>query len=111
MTRKNTKKNNKKSKMNTKTQKGKGIFKTEIKSYSHLQYKDNSFVLPNLICPIKGCSGKEFKHRYLKISTRAKAFLLDTNFFDNRYNSFTCMKCGFVQLYSGNIKYESKDLK
>ncbi len=93
-----------------KSQKGSGFFTTEIKKYSNLKYKDSSFVLPNLLCPIKGCNGKEFKHRYLKISTRAKAFLLDTNFFDNKYNSFTCIKCGFVQLYSGKIKYESQNL-
>ena len=109
-----SKKNNKKTKntktvnQTTKTQKGRGIFKTDIKTYSNLKYKDSSFKLSNLVCPVKGCNGKEFKQRMLKISTFGKALLLDTNFFNNKNNAFTCTKCGFIQLYSANITYDSE---
>ncbi len=105
-TRKSSQKKGLKTQNQTQTQKGCGLFTTHIKTYRNLKYKDSKFILPILICPAKGCNGKEFKHKYLKISTRGKSFI-ESNLFSNKHNSFTCMKCGFIQMYSANITYDS----
>jgi predicted nucleic-acid-binding Zn-ribbon protein len=89
----------------SKSQRGKGLFKTDTKKYTQLRYKSQNFVLPKLVCT--KCQGDEFKHKKLKLGTKAKSFLLDTDAFDNTYGAFTCVKCGFVQFYSENTKYES----
>jgi predicted nucleic-acid-binding Zn-ribbon protein len=90
------------------SQKGKGLFSTDVKEYGNLKYKDNSFTLPQLVCTVKGCNGKDFKHRSLKLGTKMKSYLLDTDVFDNAYSAFTCVNCGFVQFYSDNTKFGSK---
>jgi predicted nucleic-acid-binding Zn-ribbon protein len=101
-------KTQKKSK-STRSQHGKGLFKTNTKNYTNLKYKKNNFVLPKLVCT--KCQGDEFKHKKLKLGTKAKSFLLDTDVFDNTYGAFTCVKCGFVQFYSENTKYDSVESK
>lgn len=101
-------KTQKKSK-STRSQHGKGLFKTNTKKYTNLKYKTNSFVLPKLVCT--KCQGDEFKHKKLKLGTKTKSFLLDTDVFDNTYGAFTCVKCGFVQFYSENTKYDSVESK
>ncbi len=97
-------KTQKKSK-STRSQRGKGLFKTNTKKYTDLQYKKSSFVLPVLVCT--KCQGDEFKHRKLKLGTKMKSFLLDGDAFDNTYGAFTCTKCGFVQFYSEKTVYKS----
>lgn len=93
----------------SKSQHGKGLFKTNTKKYTNLQYKDKKFVLPRLVCT--KCQGDNFKHKKLKLGTKAKSFLLDSDAFDNTYGAFTCVNCGFVQLYSENTKYDSIESK
>jgi predicted nucleic-acid-binding Zn-ribbon protein len=110
MTHKTKKHNSKIVKIKTKSQKG-GLFKVKQKEYSNVTYKDSSFSQKKLTCPTKGCNGNIFKHRELKLGTKWKSYLLDTDFFDNKYNSFTCTKCGYVQLYSGRIKYDAEEIK
>ena len=95
---------------NKRSQKGRGLFTTEVKVYSNIKLKDGSFVLNNLACNVKGCNGKAFKHHKVKLGTLAKSFLLDTDFFDNKYNAFTCINCGCVQFYSGRVEYESEKI-
>lgn len=87
------------------TQRGKGLFTTNKKNYTKLQYKQSNFVLPKLVCT--KCNGDVFKHKKLKLGTKTKSFLLEGDVFDNTYGAFTCVKCGFVQFYSENTKYES----
>jgi predicted nucleic-acid-binding Zn-ribbon protein len=103
--------NKSKSKSNKKTSHKGGLFNVKPKEYSNVTYKDSSFVMKKLTCPSKGCNGTIFKHRELKLGTKWKSFLLDTDFFDNKYNSFTCTKCGYVQFYSGRIKYDAEEIK
>ncbi len=93
----------------SKSQRGKGLLKTHTKKYTKLQYRDNDFVLDKLVCT--KCQGDNFKHKKLKLGTKAKSFLLDTDVFDNTYGAFTCVKCGFVQFYSENTKYDSIESK
>ena len=107
---KTKKRNSKMRKTNGNSQKG-GLFKVKPKEYTNVTYKDSSFSQRKLTCPAKGCNGTVFKHRELKLGTKWKSFVLDTDFFDNKYNSFTCTKCGYVQLYSGRIKYDSEEVK
>jgi len=102
---KNKSKVNKKTKVNKTMQNGSGIFGTYPKSYNNLTYKGSNFRLPVLKCTVHGCNGKMFKHRILKINTVGKAILFDSDFFDNSFNSFTCVNCGFVQFYSRNTTY------
>jgi predicted nucleic-acid-binding Zn-ribbon protein len=89
-----------------KSQHGKGLLKTHTKKYTNLRYKNQDFNLPKLVCT--KCNEDEFKHKKLKLGTKVKSFLLDTDVFDNTYGSFTCINCGFVQFYSENTKYDSE---
>ena len=41
----------------------------------------------------------------MKLATRAKGYLLDTNFFDNTFKEFTCVSCGKVEFYSNRLNY------
>ena len=91
-----------------KSQRGKGLFTTNKKKYTNLQYKKSNFVLPVLVCT--KCQGDIFKHKKLKLGTKAKSFLLEGDVFDNTYGAFTCVKCGFVQFYSENTKYISNKI-
>ena len=88
---------------------GAGIFSTDIKTYDNLRYSNSrsSFVLPKLVCTVKGCNGRLFKNHVLKLGTTTKSFLLNTDIFDNSYNAFTCVNCGCVQFYSRNLTYVS----
>lgn len=90
----------------SKSQRGKGLFKTNTKKYTNLRYKEKTFVLPKLVCT--KCQGDDFKHKKLKLGTKTKSFLLDGDAFDNTYGAFTCVNCGFVQFYSENTKYNSE---
>ena len=100
-------------KYSSKAKRGGGLFSTDVKTYTMVKYPNSSFMLPELVCPVRGCNGKEFKNHVLKLGTQTKSFLLDTDVFDNAYNAFTCMNCGFVQFYSRKITYDStkKDSK
>ncbi len=86
---------------------GAGVFSTDVKTYDNLTYPGSSFVLPKLICPVKGCGNDKFKNHVLKLSTTGKAYFLNTDIFDNSYNSFTCVNCGHVQFYSRKLTYKS----
>jgi predicted nucleic-acid-binding Zn-ribbon protein len=88
------------------SQRGKGLFTTNTKKYTNLRYKNRNFELPKLVCT--KCNSDEFKHKKLKLGTKMKSFLLDTDAFDNTYGAFTCTNCGFVQFYSENTKYNSE---
>ena len=98
------KKTNKKS---MKNKRGAGIFSTDVKTYDNLSYPGSGFVLPKLVCPVKGCNGHLFKNHVLKLGTTTKSFLLNTDVFDNSYNAFTCVNCGHVQFYSRKLGYNS----
>ncbi len=93
----------------SKSQRGKGLLNTHTKKYTKLQYRDNDFVLDKLVCT--KCQGDNFKHKKLKLGTKAKSFLLNSDAFDNTYGAFTCVNCGFVQFYSENTKYDSIESK
>ena len=79
-----------KRKISLKTQKGSGLFSTDIKTYKNLIYKENGFTLPELICPVENCNGKLFKKRMLHL-----------------FFSFVCVSCGHVQFYNAGTKYKS----
>jgi hypothetical protein len=80
-----------KRKISLKTQKGRGLFSIDIKSYKNLRYKENGFTLPELICPVENCNGKLFKKRILW----------------NLFFSFVCVSCGHTQFYGLGTKYKS----
>ena len=88
-----------------KTQKG-GLFnKKKPAVYKNINYKKSKtgFSLPELKCPV--CKNNLFKMRRMKLATRAKAFLLDTDFFDNTFKEFTCVSCGKVEFYSDRLNF------
>ncbi len=95
-------------KLKSKSQRGKGLLTTDKKKYTQLRYKNENFILPRLVC--NKCNGDVFKHRKLKLGTKAKSLLLEGDAFDNTYGAFTCVKCGLVQFYSENTKYESNKI-
>lgn len=102
-----TKKTNKNSNKNTnksKTQKG-GVFSKTPSVYKNISYKKskNGFSIPELKCPV--CKNNLFKLRRMKLATRAKGFLLDTDFFDNTFKEFTCVSCGKVEFYSDRLNF------
>lgn len=89
-----------------KNQKGCGITSAPKKTYRNIRYKNSSFVQPELICPIKGCEGKVFKYKGMKIATPLKSFFTPDHFY-NKFFAFTCVNCGYVNIYSSNIKYDA----
>ena len=103
-----TKKTNKKSNKKTnkpKTQKG-GVFnKKNPLVYKNISYKKSNtgFLQNELKCPI--CKHNLFKMRRMKLATRTKGYLLDTDFFDNTFKEFTCVSCGKVEFYSNRLNY------
>jgi len=48
------------------------------------------------------CGHTSFILKTLTLGTKIKAFL-DYDILDNRFKEFTCISCGFVQIYSNNI--------
>jgi predicted nucleic-acid-binding Zn-ribbon protein len=94
-------------KKSLKAKRGGGFFTTDVKTYANLSYPKSDFRLPKLVCTVRGCNGDEFKNHVVKLGTQKKSFLLDTDVFDNAYNAFTCLKCGFVQFYSRKLVYVS----
>ncbi len=92
-----------------KTQKG-GLFnKKKPTIYKNISYKKSKtgFSILELKCPI--CKYNLFKMRRMKLATRAKGLLLDSNLFDNTFKEFTCVSCGKVEFYSDNLNFtESK---
>jgi len=47
--------------------------------------------------------------RRMKIATQTKAFLLDTDFFDNTFKEFTCVSCGKVEFYSDRLNFTQNE--
>ena len=94
-------------KKSMKIKRGAGLFSTDVKTYDNLSYPGSGFILPKLVCPVKGCNGHLFKNHVLKLGTTTKSFLLNTDVFDNSYNAFTCVNCGHVQFYSRKLTYSS----
>ena len=41
----------------------------------------------------------------MKLATRTKGYLLDTDFFDNTFKEFTCVSCGKVEFYSDRLNF------
>jgi len=103
LTKKTNKKFNKKTNK-VKTQKG-GVFSKTPSVYTNISYKKSKtgFSVPELKCSI--CNHNLFKLRRMKLATRAKGFLLDTNFFDNTFKEFTCVGCGKVEFYSDRLNF------
>ena len=103
-----TKKTNKKFNKETnkvKTQKG-GLFNKKTPAvYKNISYKKSKtgFSISELKCPV--CNNNLFKLRRMKLATRAKGFLLDTDFFDNTFKEFTCVSCGKVEFYSDRLNF------
>ena len=88
-----------------KTQKG-GLFnKKKPTIYKNISYTKSKtgFSIPELKCPI--CKHNLFKMRRMKLATRAKGLLLDSNFFDNTFKEFTCVSCGKVEFYSDRLNF------
>ena len=101
---KTNKKSNKKTD-NPKTQKGGLLNKKKPSVYKYISYKKSKtgFSIPELKCPI--CKSNLFKLRRMKLATRAKGLLLDTDFFDNTFKEFTCVSCGKVEFYSDRLNF------
>ena len=97
-------------KKSMKIKRGAGLFSTDVKTYDNLSYPGSGFVLPKLVCPVKGCGNDKFKNHVLKLGTTAKSYFLNTDVFDNSYNAFTCVNCGHVQFYSRKLGYKSDKL-
>ncbi len=96
-----------KRKLTGKNQKGSGITSAPKKTYRNLRYRNSSFVQPELICPVKGCGGKVFKYKGMKIATPLKSVFIPDHFY-NKFFAFTCVNCGYVQMYSSNLKYDDR---
>ena len=108
LTKKTNKKSNKKSNKKTnkpKTQKGGLLNKKKPSVYKNISYKKSKtgFSIPELKCPV--CKNNLFKLRRMKLATRLKGFLLNTNFFDNTFKEFTCVSCGKVEFYSDRLNF------
>jgi hypothetical protein len=92
---------------NQSNQLGGGMFTTNIKTYSNLQYRDSSYKTDKLKCA--QCSHDKFKHHTSTMSSRTRAFISDgDDFFGKKYNIFLCTKCGYMMNYSGKIKYNTE---
>ena len=85
-----------------KTQKG---GKTTINNPTIKYIKGNGHST-NLDCI--NCGNTSFIVKTLTMGTKVKA-RLDFEILDNRFKEFTCIACGFVQIYSNNITCDGKD--
>jgi len=96
-------KNNKTNKVNKnkKTQKG---GRSNISNTS-ITYNKGSGKPIKLEC--FKCRNHSFIAKTLTLGTKTKA-AFGLNIFNNRFKVFTCNSCGFVQLYSNNIKCDGK---
>lgn len=54
------------------------------------------------------CKGTTFKVQTLTMGTKTKAFF-DIEILDNRFKVFTCKHCGHVDIFSNNIKCNTKE--
>jgi len=97
----NKSKLSKKSKTN-KIQKG---GKSDITNTS-VRYTKGNAQSKKLTCT--KCDNTSFIVKTLTMGTKTKAFF-DLEILDNRFKVFTCKNCGFVQIYSNNIKCSGKD--
>ncbi len=100
----------KKSKKSKKSKKNLRKYKTQKGGTTNITNPDIKYTKGNasskkLNC-IK-CDGIEFVVRTLTMGTRFKSFF-SAELFDNRFKVFTCKSCGFVQIYSNNIKCDDK---
>ncbi len=102
-------KKTKKRKTSVRTQKGRGLITTHIKTYKNLRYKGSTFVLPELVCPVEHCNGKLFKKKAPVMGTRLRNYML-SDWMNNKYFAFTCVNCGHIQFYSANTTYQSSKL-
>jgi hypothetical protein len=97
----------KKSKTKTKKQNGSGIFSTDSKQITDIRYgKDTTnHETKKLIC--LQCTNNIFRHHSGLHKSRMRAFMLESDLFDKKYNIFVCTRCGFMMNYSGDITYTS----
>jgi predicted nucleic-acid-binding Zn-ribbon protein len=86
----------------SKTQKG---GRSSIRSPS-IKYKKGNSESKKLDCT--KCNGSSFIVKTLTMGTKTKAYL-KLGILDNRFKVFTCTNCGFVQLYSNEIKCGGKE--
>jgi len=108
----NKKTKNIKHKSKTSIQKGSGFFADDSPYYfTNIRYNDSrkDFKLPILECSI--CKEHKFKMKVMKIDTQATAFITDGSFYGNKFNFFTCVNCGNVQILSNNTKFNKDNEK
>ena len=91
-----------KNKTKNKTQKG---GKTKVTSPTITYPKGNAKPL-NLKC--SKCNNSSYHVKTLTMGTKTKAFL-NYEILDNRFKVFTCQSCGFVEIFSNNIKCNGKE--
>jgi predicted nucleic-acid-binding Zn-ribbon protein len=70
-----------------------------------IKYRKGNASAKALTCT--NCNSTMFVAKTMTLGTKLKA-LIKAEFFDNRYQVFTCRSCGFVQMYSNEITCDDK---
>jgi hypothetical protein len=105
---------------------GKGFFKSVFKStvpaiYRNVRYTKHNTDFPGItLLTCLMCKRNIFKMHRMKIATYGKGIFLGGNFFganfwNDSYNYFKCVDCGYTMVFSNDITYQEdtnvKELK